>query len=76
MLSPDEKKVLDTLEKVSKSVVNISTIKIIHRMFYQAVPIGGMGSGTIIDPSGYILTNNHVVGGAEETFDIEEFFVQ
>jgi len=64
--SIDEKKVLDILEKVSKSVVNISTIKIVHHMFYQAVPVEGMGSGTIIDSKGYILTNNHVVGGAEK----------
>jgi serine protease Do len=64
--SYDEKNVLDIIEKVSKSVVNISTIKLVHNMFYQAVPVAGMGSGTIIDVKGLILTNNHVVGGAEK----------
>lgn len=62
----DERNVLDVLEKVSKSVVNISTVKLVHNLFYQAVPVGGMGSGTVIDKEGYVLTNNHVVGGAEK----------
>lgn len=67
MSSYDEKAVLDIIEKVSKSVVNISTLKLVHNIFYQAVPVGGMGSGTIIDSKqGLILTNNHVVGGAEK----------
>jgi serine protease Do len=62
----DEKDVLDTLEKASKSVVNISTLKLVSRIFYQAIPVEGMGSGTIIESNGQILTNNHVVGGAEK----------
>lgn len=66
MSSHDEKAVLDILEKVSKSVVNISTIRLVYSMFYQVVPVKGVGSGTIIDPRGYILTNNHVIQDAEE----------
>ena len=66
MSSFDEKAVLDILDNASKSVVNISTIKFVRHTFYQAAPVEGIGSGTIIDPKGQILTNNHVVGGAHK----------
>jgi len=63
--SNDESKVLDILERVSKSVVNISTVKLVQDMFYRVFPVEGMGSGTIIDGDGHIITNNHVIQGAE-----------
>ena len=64
-MSYDENAILDVIAKVSKTAVNISTVKLVHNIFYQAVPVAGTGSGTIIDSSGLILTNNHVVGGAQ-----------
>jgi serine protease Do len=62
----DENSALDLIEKISKSVVNISTIKLVQNVFYHSAPVGGIGSGTIIDTNGLILTNNHLVGGAEK----------
>lgn len=62
----DESSVLEVVEKVSRSVVNINTVRLLHDFYYQVVPVQGMGSGIIIDPKGFIITNNHVIEGAEK----------
>lgn len=62
----NEPYVLDKIEEISSGVVNVSTVKLLQHSFYHAVPVNGMGSGTIIDSTGKILTNNHVVQGARK----------
>lgn len=65
-MSFDESAILEVIEKVSKSVVNINTVRLLQDFYYQVHPIQGMGSGVIFDTKGYILTNNHVIQGAEK----------
>jgi len=60
----DESSVIKAIEKASKCVVNVSTIKLFRDIIFRAVPVKGMGSGIIINSKGYILTNNHVIEGA------------
>jgi len=61
----DEQSVVEVVEKVTKSVVNINTLRVFHDVFYRVVPVKGMGSGFILDERGHILTNNHVIEKAE-----------
>lgn len=64
-MSYDESAILEVIEKVTGSVVNINTLRVFQDIFYRRVPVKGMGSGFIFDEEGYILTNNHVVEGAK-----------
>ena len=57
--------VLEAIERVSKSVVNVNTLRRFRDIFFRPIPVRGMGSGTVISPNGYILTNSHVIRGAE-----------
>ncbi|HHV71785.1 MAG TPA: PDZ domain-containing protein [Clostridia bacterium] len=58
--------ITEAAAKVLPAVVGISTKTIQYDFFYRPVPVEGVGSGVIIDQSGLILTNNHVVGDADE----------
>jgi serine protease DegQ len=63
----------------SPAVVSINTLKVGERasqaadpwfrFFFgdpESAPQAGLGSGVIVSPEGYILTNNHVIEGADE----------
>jgi len=47
------------------AVANIVTRAVEYDFFFNVVPVEGAGSGFVIDPRGYILTNAHVLQGAQ-----------
>jgi serine protease Do len=57
--------IADVVALVKPSVVAINTEVISYDFFNQQYTQQGAGSGWIIDPSGIIVTNNHVVEGAK-----------
>jgi S1-C subfamily serine protease len=60
----NEEILINAIEKVSKNVVNIASVRMVTDQLFRIFPVEGVGSGIIIDKQGHILTNYHVVDHA------------
>ncbi len=64
-LDPTESENVRIYKQASPAVANIITRTVEYDFFYNPVPVAGAGSGFLIDKDGHILTNFHVVQGAQ-----------
>jgi S1-C subfamily serine protease len=60
-----EASVVRVYEQVSPAVVNITT-RALRVSFFGVIPEEGAGSGFVWDRQGHVVTNYHVVAGAED----------
>ena len=56
---------VEVVKLLTPSVVQIFTESLAMGDFNQPVPSSGIGTGIILDAEGHILTNNHVIAGAQ-----------
>jgi serine protease Do len=62
--------IIDTVNKVSSSVVSIKLKKTVQNIFGQVYQSEGAGTGFVITSDGLILTNKHVVSDASATYTV------
>jgi S1-C subfamily serine protease len=65
-LTADELNNIQIYERANRAVVYVTTVTTQYTWFYQAVQQEGTGSGVIIDQVGHVITNYHVINGADK----------
>jgi S1-C subfamily serine protease len=63
-----QSEVVEVYESAGGSVVNITNRSYAYDFFFRTVPQEGTGSGFVYDGQGHIVTNYHVIEGAQELF--------
>ena len=61
----DSMTTVEAVRELEPSVVQIATDTVAISLYNRIVPQTGVGSGIILDKAGNILTNNHVIEGAD-----------
>src|SRR6202453_2342892 len=64
-LDPTEAENVRIYKQAAPAVANIVTRTVEYDFFFNPVPVEGAGSGFLMDNDGHILTNFHVVQGAQ-----------